>query len=141
MITITRTLEIDAGHRLLRHEGKCKHPHGHRYRFDVTLGSNGGLDEVGRVLDFGRVKDLVGRWLDDNWDHGFILERGDPLAAFLASSQSKLYLLDAPPSAEVLAAHLAAQVKRTLAEEKSPLFLVRVVCFETPNCFATWEVG
>lgn len=78
MRTITRRLEIDAGHRLMNHESKCRNVHGHRYVFEVTVGAEN-LDGSGRVIDFGVVKQELGGWLDEHWDHGFIYQRGDPV--------------------------------------------------------------
>jgi len=78
MPQITRKLEFDAGHRVLGHESKCAHLHGHRYVVEITV-SSFGLDEISRVVDFGVVKGLVGQWLDENWDHNMLLHMDDPL--------------------------------------------------------------
>jgi 6-pyruvoyltetrahydropterin/6-carboxytetrahydropterin synthase len=48
---VIRRIEIDAGHRLLKHEGKCRNLHGHRYVFEVEAQSKQ-LDSVGRGIDF-----------------------------------------------------------------------------------------
>jgi len=37
-VTITRVFEIDYGHRLLKHPGKCVNYHGHRGRFERQAG-------------------------------------------------------------------------------------------------------
>ena len=42
MITITRLLEADVGHRLMNHEGKCAHAHGLDRRF---VGGRGNIGE------------------------------------------------------------------------------------------------
>lgn len=130
--TITRILEIDAGHRLLRHESKCRNAHGHRYKFEIKMA--GALDDVGRIIDFGVVKSIVGGWLDENWDHGFIVQNGDPLADALIADGSKVFVTTVPPTAENLAAMLADIVAPMLAEKH--IRLVNVRCWETPNCFA-----
>lgn len=134
-MTITRALHIDAGHRLLRHEGKCAHPHGHRYTFEVTV-RGADLDDVGRVVDFGAVKDLIGGWLDREWDHAFLVQRDDPLAVWLRDQRCRHVALPVPPSAE----HLARLVFEKAAELlPADLAVVRVRCFETPNCWADYE--
>lgn len=111
--------EIDAGHRLLNHAGKCGSPHGHRYKIEVHVtGSN--LDRVGLVVDFGVLKDKLGGWITKHWDHTMILERGDPLINAIyghpnndrsvncaAGDQSRpCFVISDAPSAENLARYL-----------------------------------
>jgi len=68
MIRITRKIEFDSGHRVLGHEGKCAHLHGHRYVAEITVES-AGLDSLGRVVDFSVIKEKVGKWVDENWEY------------------------------------------------------------------------
>ena len=65
-----------AGHRLLGHEGKCANLHGHNYvaEFYVT-GKE--IDHLGRVVDFQVINKLFKGWIDENWDHGFLLWQDD----------------------------------------------------------------
>lgn len=93
--TVIRSHEICAGHRVVGHESKCRHLHGHNYKFHfkvapklkVTAPSNGQgltleknkLDSVGRVIDFSVVKTTLCQWLEDNWDHKFLHWEHDPL--------------------------------------------------------------
>ena len=37
MIITRRMPAVDAGHRLQRHESKCRSLHGHRYEFELTV--------------------------------------------------------------------------------------------------------
>jgi 6-pyruvoyltetrahydropterin/6-carboxytetrahydropterin synthase len=127
-------LEFDAGHRLLKHEGKCRHVHGHRYRADITC-SAASLDEVGRVIDFSVIKQVVGGWLDFHWDHGFIAEDSDPIIEFLQAQDSKYYMVPFSPTAENLAVYLLTHAKILLAEHGVEVLHVRL--HETPTAFAT----
>jgi len=133
MRKVTRILEIDAGHRLMNHEGKCRNVHGHRYKFEITVAADS-LDDVGRVLDFGVIKEKVGGWLDAEWDHGFIVQIGDPLLAALKEDKSKYYIMAAPPTAENMST-LLAEVAATLLSPHG-IRVARVRCWETPNCYA-----
>lgn len=133
MITCTRRLEFDAGHRLLRHEGKCKFVHGHRYAMEITC--EAGLDDVGRVIDFGKVKEVVGGWLDEFLDHGFIAQEGDPIIPFLQEQKSKLYIVDFSPTAENLAQMVLDRSRELL--KNFGVNVVQVKCYETPNGSAT----
>ena len=72
MITCTRRFQFCAGHRVHRHESKCRNLHGHNYVLFVTVTAPE-LDSLGRVIDFSIIKGLVGDWIDSKWDHGFIL--------------------------------------------------------------------
>ena len=132
-IEITRRLEIDAGHRLLKHEGKCRHVHGHRYVFDVTVSAEK-LDEVGRVIDFGEVKRVLGGWLDDNWDHGFILGPDDPLLFWLEEHEMKRFVLAWAPTAENIASYFFTVASELMGRAGISVTKVRV--WETPNCWA-----
>lgn len=133
MKTVTRKLEIDAGHRLTRHESKCRNVHGHRYVFEVTVGAED-LDDVGRVIDFGVVKAVIGGWLDEHWDHGFIYQFGDPVGDAIAEHGMKTYVMMKPPTAENLAT-LLHKIGRELLEPFN-VEILNVCVFETPNCWA-----
>ena len=60
----------------------------------------GELADTGWVVDKGDVTDII-----DEWDHMFLVERGDPLVeGFEASGDADaLVVLDEPPTAEVMA--------------------------------------
>lgn len=142
MITIVRKLDIEAGHRLQKHESKCHNAHGHHYIFDIKCAINhhvrrAELDDVGRVVDFSVVKELVGGWLDENWDHGMIIEKGDPIETLLRTHHQKLFLLDSPPSAENLARHLYGVANQLLRPQGVGVLKVR--CWETPRCYADFK--
>jgi len=150
LITCTRLLGFDAGHRVHEHESKCAHLHGHRYTAELT--ASGNLDRLGRVVDFGVLKRLVGAWIDDHWDHGFIVWQHDPLVEVLQELhvreslgetddevsepiRQKLFLLPENPTAENLAAYLLEIVCPQLLEGTG-VRVVHVRLWETPNCYA-----
>lgn len=135
MRQITRILEIDAGHRLLQHEGKCRNLHGHRYSFEITMTAEK-LDAVGRVVDFGVVKQAVGTWLDDTLDHAFIIQHGDPLLVFLLEHKQKHFIMSKPPTAENMAELVCTSAAVLLHDY--PITVTQVRCWETPNSFADY---
>ncbi len=136
-VSCTRRLEVDAGHRLLKHEGKCRNYHGHRYVFEITVEAPS-LDEVGRIVDFSFIKDKVGLWLDTHIDHGMVLERGDPLIGPIKDAGSKLLVVDFSPTSENLAQYVLGVATDLLP---APLRVARVRCYETPNCFSDAEAS
>lgn len=142
--TITRKFGFDAGHRVLGHEGKCRHLHGHRYVAEVTIYTSD-LDGLGRVIDFGEVKQVIGDWIDTNWDHNMILNREDPFVEILKKASDKEpYTMD-NPTAENMARELFVWSSQLLAKlnerhgNPNALIVKRVCIWETPNCCATFE--
>ena len=138
MITATRKLGFDSGHRVMRHESKCRNVHGHRYTAEITV-SAPELDECDRVVDFSEIKRLVGAWIDENWDHGFISHAEDRYGKMLASAgELKVFFMPldyGEPTAENMARYLAEKCDELLTK---PL-TVEVRLYETPNCWADWN--
>ena len=72
MFYVSCEIDFCYGHRLLNYQGKCRHLHGHNGRMIVTIEA-AGLDGRGMVLDFGEIKAVISRWIDENLDHRMIL--------------------------------------------------------------------
>lgn len=138
MLSITRRLEFDAGHRVLGHEGKCAHLHGHRYRADVEVTAPA-LDRLGRVIDFSMVKMLVGGWIDDNWDHNILLHPNDPLLQCPGEvfGPKTPFVMEGNPTAENMARELF-YISRNLLTDHG-LEVVSITMYETPNCWAVYR--
>ena len=146
MIEITRRIEFCAGHRVVGHENKCKHFHGHNYVANVTVAPMDGttLDDKGRVIDVDVVQDVIKEWIDAEWDHGMILARDDPCRSAVVdriighhgavAQLQKIAWMDAPPTAENMAIRLF-QVATDLLFDYG-IIVVRVEIQETPNCRA-----
>jgi len=110
-LSLVRQLKFCAGHRLYRHESKCAFFHGHNYRVDVdVVGVGGGteVDSVGRIVDFSLIKKRMLGWLDDNWDHGFLIYEEDEnaLAAIKMVQPTKYFVMPYNPTAENMARYL-----------------------------------
>lgn len=136
-VSCTRRIEFDAAHRVMQHESKCRHLHGHRYVIEAAFQADAGLDALGRVIDFGIIKQLLGSWVDEFWDHNTILHEADkPLGDVIASQTAQtVYYMTCNPTAENMAAYLLDVVCPTLFTGTG------VVCkairlHETPNCYA-----
>ena len=72
MYRISREIHFCYGHRLMNYDGKCRYLHGHNGRAVITL-SAPQLDGLGMVLDFARLKRVVGGWIDEVLDHKMLL--------------------------------------------------------------------
>jgi 6-pyruvoyltetrahydropterin/6-carboxytetrahydropterin synthase len=102
MFHVTREIAFCYGHRLMNYAGKCRHPHGHNGRAEITLSSDR-LNELGMVRDFDDIKTHVQSWIDKNFDHQMILRKDDPLVDVLKTWGEPYYLLDDNPTAENIA--------------------------------------
>lgn len=135
MIQCTRKIEFDAGHRVVGHKNKCQFLHGHRYILEVTAGSNI-TDSLGMVVDFGLLKSIVKKWIDDNFDHSLILHRQDQEIGDKISNWTgqKIYYLQQNPTAENIALHLKNDILPKLFANTN-FSILKVKLYETPNCF------
>lgn len=132
-VVVSRHVDIDAGHRVARHESKCSNLHGHRYRLTVHVSGpvrEDGSPEHGMVIDFGRIKDALMR-VHDEWDHRLLIGADDPLLAVLRDLPG-VVIVPVQPTAENLS-RLALEL---LAGMLAPLDVVAVEMRETASCSA-----
>lgn len=152
MISITRYHDISMGHRVYGHESKCANLHGHNYRFYFTACPKNGLDSVGRVTDFSRMKDLLCEWLERNWDHKMMLWKEDPLYSFLTHEYIDQNIVDSAsvipvdfnPTAENIAHYFLTQIAPKLTINET-WYLHSLEIDETAKCSAKvildeWDV-
>ncbi len=96
------------------------------------------LDSLGRVIDFGVIKQLVGGWINDNWDHNLLLNELDPLLHqqwFCDTEQH--YPMAGNPTAENMARLLFVEAENLL--NGTGLKVVSVRIWETPSCYADFR--
>ena len=155
--SVTRYHDFSYGHRVVGHETKCRHLHGHNGRVHFTCRAEPGvkgLDDIGRVIDFGVIKSKLCMWLEDNWDHKFLAWKQDTLVCGLINASTSsdfvnpvddqtfyesIVLLPFNPTAENMAQFLVdvvgpAQLLGTGIQ------LVSVSIEETRKCSASYEV-
>ena len=139
MITCTRRIEFDAAHRIMNHESKCKMLHGHRYALEASFAATE-LDELGRVIDFGVIREVLGAWIDDNLDHNTILSINDQKLGDKIASETgqKIYYIKENPTAENIAQYIFAEICPKLFAKKN-VKCVAIKLFETPNCYTNVE--
>jgi 6-pyruvoyltetrahydropterin/6-carboxytetrahydropterin synthase len=135
-LNIMRRIKFCAGHRLLGHGGKCEHFHGHNYTVEFHI-TGEAVDKVGRLIDFAILKQLFKGWIDDHWDHGFVLwdQDANGLAAIELVTPKKLYLLPYNPTAENMARYLLEEVCPKLLEGQE-VKCWKVVLWETDDACA-----
>jgi 6-pyruvoyltetrahydropterin/6-carboxytetrahydropterin synthase len=143
MLTITRKLEFDAGHRIPDHKSQCRNLHGHRYTLEITLIGDvieeEGSSDNGMIMDFSDVKALAKQHLVDVWDHAFLAYAKDTaVLEFLQSLPGhKTVVINRIPTVENLARE-AFDILRAAYRDRygTGLRLHKLVLHETPNCWA-----
>ena len=135
-VTINRRFELDAGHRLSRHDFKCQNFHGHRYKYEVEI--RGIPDaESGYVIDFSNIKAPI----MDAFDHNFLFNQNDPLLKsgvidMIQAEQAKEpYLMDCEPTVENIARESIRLIWESMAtQEQLNVTSITMAVWETPNC-------
>lgn len=143
MLTITRKLEFDAGHRIPDHNSQCRNLHGHRYTLLITLVGTviekEGHSDNGMVMDFSDIKALAKTHLVDLWDHAFLVYRHDTAVRHFLESlpDHKTVVLERIPTVENLA-RAAFDILKGVYQDRynTGLSLSKITLYETPNCWA-----
>lgn len=149
-ITAERYHDISTGHRVVGHENKCRHLHGHNYRIHFVCEADQ-LDSVGRVIDFGVIKEKLCMWVENNWDHKFLAWVNDPVMNAACDALGDTHRNDSQlmfaesivfvpfnPTAENMAQHLVEVIgPQQLAGTGVTLVSVRIE--ETAKCSASFH--
>jgi 6-pyruvoyltetrahydropterin/6-carboxytetrahydropterin synthase len=142
---ITKSIEIDMGHRVPNHKSKCKNLHGHRYKIIVAVDdkvvTTEGASNEGMVTDFGDLKEIMLEEIDKKYDHGFAMYYNDeyrPIFETLRDKGQKIIFLNFIPTAENLAKHWFGKLKTMLDDMHIQIAHVQV--WETPNSTATYTM-
>lgn len=139
-LSCTRLIKFDAAHRIMLHESKCKMLHGHGYVLEATFDAKN-LDSLGRVIDFGVIKEKLGGWINAHWDHATILfDKDAELGAKIAEvTGQKIYFMPANPTAENMAAYLLNNICPALFAD-TDVMCTKIRLWETTNCYADAEL-
>jgi 6-pyruvoyltetrahydropterin/6-carboxytetrahydropterin synthase len=128
---------MSAGHRVAGHENKCRDFHGHNYRVHFHCMAER-LDDLGRVVDFGIMKERLCMWLEYNWDHKFLMWEKDELLPAMMGAPG-IIAVPFNPTAENMAAHLVDVVgPKQLNGTGVKLIACRID--ETRKCSATYTI-
>ncbi len=132
MFSITKEIHFCYGHRLLHHQGKCRHLHGHNARAVIRL-ENDSLDELGMVCDFSNIGRFVKDWLNREIDHNMLLHQDDPVLLLLQDAGERCYAMNENPTAENIARLIFEEV------ESAGFPVVEVALYETESAFASYR--
>ena len=139
MITAERYHDISMGHRVVGHESKCRHLHGHNYRIHFVCSASE-LDPLGRVIDFSEIRDRLCMWLEEHWDHRMMIWSEDPLLPELQRLvPGDLCIVPFNPTAEQIAIHLVSVVGPEQLKG-SGITLLECRVEETRKCSAAYRL-
>lgn len=137
--TASRFHDISCGHTVHGHEGKCRHLHGHNYRIHFTCrGQEGSVDQIGRVVDFSVIKNRLCLWVENFWDHRFLVWSLDPRADKLKQMDGTVVIVPFNPTAENMAFYLVENIG-PVELDGTGVQLISVTIEETAKCSATYE--
>lgn len=137
--TAQRYHDLSCGHRVAGHENKCAHLHGHNYRIHFICEADS-LDGVGRVIDFSSIKDKLCSWVEQTWDHRFLVWEQDPMMPTLHHLDPEgVFAVPFNPTAENMAQYLVDTIG-PLALRGTGVKLVEVTVEETRKCSATYKL-
>jgi 6-pyruvoyltetrahydropterin/6-carboxytetrahydropterin synthase len=113
---IGKTFEIESGHMLSKHPGKCRFPHGHSRRIEVVLVADQ-LNAADMVCDFKALKTALESFIE-RWDHALCLNTSDPEFAYLAEAfrPRVIPFAEADPTSELMAHAIFKEGVRCLRE-------------------------
>jgi 6-pyruvoyltetrahydropterin/6-carboxytetrahydropterin synthase len=111
--------------------------HGHNYvALFTAVAPHRHQDDLGRVVDFSVLKERLGNWIDQHWDHGFIFWQEDTeMREIFRERHHKCFALPTNPTAENMAAYLLNVVAPELFRNMD-LRITKVHLWETENCYA-----
>jgi len=145
---ICKTIEIESGHMLTKHQDNCKYPHGHSRQVELILESDE-LDSNDMVCDFKVLKIALKGFLD-SFDHAMCINTKDPIYNTFkkAYGDRVIGFNDTDPTTEVIAKMIFDKVQDSLNQytkkkrQTYPLSkevrLIRVRVWETSTSWAEY---
>lgn len=132
MYQVIKEIHFSYGHRLVGHQGKCRHVHGHNGRVQIEVAADK-LDKLNMVIDFSEISRTIGKWIDENFDHVLILWERDPLTPVLKEKGEKILVVAENPTAEFLARRIFEEA------QKMKLPVSKVTVWETNDSCASYS--
>lgn len=114
---VCKVFEVESGHMLHKHPGRCRFPHGHSRRVEVVV-SSATLDQNDMVCDFKALK-LAVRTCVERFDHALAINSLDPIRDILGPWGQRVVLFDGQdPTTEVIARFIFEYVEKQVASGK-----------------------
>jgi len=134
---VGKSFKLEIGHKLLKHQGKCKNLHGHSLKLEVNIASDS-LNENDMVMDFSDLKDIMSDLVEE-WDHSILLNLHDTeLIDFCEKTGSKYVAFDQDPTSEVIAKTIYDFLSEGIKNLGKEIEAFEVVVHETENSVASY---
>lgn len=139
---ICKIFTVESGHLLSKHPGKCRFPHGHSRRIEVTLEADQ-LDGNDMVCDFKQLKSLVQDFIE-TLDHAMCVNTEDPQYSFYRDTYERVIAFDGvDPTSELMAKMVFDRTAAALLQQmgsRTDLKVRSVRIHETESSWAEYFV-
>lgn len=137
-IRVSKEFSFETAHALDMHQSKCRNIHGHSYKLTITvLGpvkEDQSQPDVGMVIDFTELKNIVNQEVVDKLDHALIL-KSDSRFKGIEKHNDKTIYVDYHPTCENILQEIVEVVS---VELPSHVKLVYAKMNETANSYSEW---
>ena len=137
-IRVSKKFSFETAHALDMHDSKCRNIHGHSYKLTITVLGPVITDEtkpdVGMVIDFTDLKNIVNQEVVDKLDHALILKSDSRFKGIEAHNDKTIYV-DYHPTCENLLQEIVEVVSAKLPKDVT---LVYAKMYETANSYSEW---
>ena len=143
--TCTKAIDFEAAHLLHNHEGKCRFLHGHHYVVKATFIQTycQYKKKNDMIIDFGIIKQKLGNWIAENWDHNIILSKKNMSLgkSIQEHTKQKVFFMpgDMEPTAENMSSFLIKDVCPMLFN-KDEIKCIKILLYETPTSYAETSI-
>jgi 6-pyruvoyltetrahydropterin/6-carboxytetrahydropterin synthase len=115
---------FSAAHKIVGHQGKCQHLHGHNWNVDVMVQADT-LDHIGMAVDFTFLKSAL-KEIIEPLDHAYLNE-----ISLFATSETN-------PTAENISRHIFNEMRGRVRLISPQAQVKRVDVYETDTCSASY---
>lgn len=92
------------------------------------------------VVDFSDIKSIAKDFIDNQWDHAYMFQKGDAVWELIVWMGLKWIIVDFPPTAECIAAELFTQLELLYKQKfTDTIKLVWITLRETPTSYVEYH--
>ena len=140
-ITVTQRASFEACYLMEVSHSEGIRFHSHNYKVEVTVSGNQRMNDLGFIIEFSELKNLLISVLPD---HKFLAwpDRLSNIVADKLSDQPNAFeYIDYPPTAENIISHVVQQLQIKLNKSYPGVTVVNAKLRENNDSFAEWSKG